>query len=387
MSQRFILQAATPEDHLAPIKRTLSLSPLERALIGVGFLRTTGVKLLYDVLSEVADRTTLVVGIRNGITSAQGLRECLELGCHPYVVDTGTASPVFHPKVYLAKSQTHARVLVGSANLTGPGLRSNIEGGIWLALDLSDPTAAALVSDIEGKFDAMIAAYPDHIFAVTTHEQIDQLLSAGRVADEDLAPPPRATARSSRPSAPSLPRMPLKTTLSRRPFASTPRPLPPNTPSQAHVLATSRTELQLVWTSKPLTRRDLNIPTGPRTNPTGSMLLKKGAFSGIDQLRYFRFEVFGELTWQADNRRGRSHIERARGAFQLVVCGIDQGVFELELSHNTRTTSTTYAQKNSPTSLHWGVARSVVASEHLLGLTAFVFRDTSKPHSFVLEID
>src|SRR5690606_12756867 len=53
----------------------------------------------------------------------------------------------------------------------------------------------------------------------------------------------------------------------------------------------------LMWESNGLTERDLNIPTGPNTNPTGSMLFKKGNMDDIDQRHYFREDVFVDLDW------------------------------------------------------------------------------------------
>jgi len=51
----------------------------------------------------------------------------------------------------------------------------------------------------------------------------------------------------------------------------------------------------LIWESGKLTERDLNIPKGSNTNPTGSMLFKKGKTEDIDQRHYFRDTVFSAL--------------------------------------------------------------------------------------------
>jgi hypothetical protein len=68
---------------------------------------------------------------------------------------------------------------------------------------------------------------------------------------------------------------------------------------------------KLLWTSGPLSQRDLNIPKGSNTNPTGSMLFKKGKTEGIDQRHYFRDEVFSALTWTKDINEDTAHLERA----------------------------------------------------------------------------
>ena len=53
--------------------------------------------------------------------------------------------------------------------------------------------------------------------------------------------------------------------------------------------------------NKGLTERDLNIPSGKKTNPTGSMLWKKGAAAEeVDQRHFFREDIFAKLDWQVD---------------------------------------------------------------------------------------
>ena len=136
----------------------------------------------------------------------------------------------------------------------------------------------------------------------------------------------------------------------------------------------------LVWQSGPLTRRALTIPVGARTNPTGSMLFTKGAMDAIDQRHYFRDQVFGDLDWQPDP----PHYERAAAQFELIIAGVDYGRFELRISHNTRTDSKAYRQRNSMTQLHWGDARPLVARTDLLGRTIYLYRSET---GFVLEIE
>ena len=123
----------------------------------------------------------------------------------------------------------------------------------------------------------------------------------------------------------------------------------------------------LLWKSGKLTRRDLNIPTGANTNPTGSMLLKKGdASQDIDQRFYFRQQVFVKEAWENDPDPRYAHLERCTCQFRFIIKGIDYGVFSLRLSHNSRTDTATFAQKNSMTQIHWGDARPLIAREDLL---------------------
>ena len=80
-------------------------------------------------------------------------------------------------------------------------------------------------------------------------------------------------------------------------------------------------------------------------------------------------------------------MERAEARFQLVIRDVDYGVFTLRLSHNSRTDTRAYEQRNSMTQLHWGEARPLVAREDLLGRTMYLYRDEVDDGLFILEID
>lgn len=141
----------------------------------------------------------------------------------------------------------------------------------------------------------------------------------------------------------------------------------------------------LIWESKALTERDLNVPSGPGTHRTGSMLWKKGAVEGMDQRHFFRDEVFDGLDWLPDIRR--AHLERARANFEIVIKNLNYGKFMLKLTHNSSTTSKAYRQKNAMTQLHWGDALSIVAKRDLLGRAMLLYRKETNPPEFLIEID
>ena len=115
------------------------------------------------------------------------------------------------------------------------------------------------------------------------------------------------------------------------------------------------------------------------------MLWKKGAVDDIDQRHFFRDEVFVGLDWWQDEKL--QHYERAEAYFQIVVKGLDYGQFKLRLSHNTKTDTKTYIEKNSMTQIHWGVARQVVAQPDLLGRIMSLYRKDGNPPEFLIEID
>ena len=385
-----LLQGVTEDSHLDAVNYLLSIPNPDRVMLSVAFMNEGGLSLIHETLTPVAEKTTIVAGIRNGITSAQGLRRSLETGCSTYAVDTGSRSILFHPKVYLSRNANEARIIVGSANLTAGGLNSNIEASLMLTMELDDPEDAALLQELEGKIDGMISEYDQHVLPVSDEAMIESLLDAGRVIDESSLPGPTTSGSSIQRELDTVPRINLKTRQIVRPRikrygrASSLTPTP-QTLAGAAMPVDER--LTLVWQSRPLTRRHLTIPTGARTHSTGSMLFGKGALDDIDQRHYFRDVVFANLDWHHDEAPGREHMERAEGRFQFVIRDVNYAVFILRLSHNSRTDTRAYAQRNSMTQLHWGDARRLVAHEDLLDRTMYLYRSEVEDGLFVLEID
>ena len=146
----------------------------------------------------------------------------------------------------------------------------------------------------------------------------------------------------------------------------------------------SGVQLELVWESKPLTRRDLTIPDADGTHATGSMNLDKGLLpEEVDHRHYFRDDVFPILTWTHSGPT----VDEAFAKFQLVLKNINYGEFDLRLGHTTSTTSRAYLQKNAMTRLSWGPMRQYIAQPNLIGRTLKLYRDRADPTRFVLEID
>lgn len=392
MSKKILFQGVTPETHLAAVRHVLALPEPQEIIFSTAFMNRGGLAQIQEALLPVAGVTTIIAGIRNGITSAQGLTTSIGYGCRTVAVDTGSRKVIFHPKIYFARNATAARLVLGSANLTVGGLSSNIEASITMTLDLADQEDADLADDVRQKITGMMADYPDHVFHVPDAAAVDTLLQAGRVVDETITPAPTPGGSSDNRDLDTIPKMRLKTPPPKRPpvpAAAPPVPPPPAAvPAPAPVPAAPvRDQLALVWESNPLTRRYLTIPTAEGTNPTGSMLFTKGALDDIDQRHYFRDDVFAGLDWHHDTTPGKEHMERAEAQFRLVIRDVDYGVFTLRLSHNSLTNTPAYEQRNSMTQLHWGQVRPLIAHEDLLDRIMSLYRDETAPDMFVLEID
>lgn len=381
-----VFQAATKARHADEIVKLLTLPKLEYGIFSVAFVREAGVAAFTAALRPVAPKVKVFVGVRNDITSIQALRSLLDLKVELYAVDTGSRRTIFHPKLYLSANASAAKALIGSANATHSGLHNNLEISTSVDLDLSSAEDKAFVLATVKSFADFLAAFPSHVLPIKSDADILALFDTGRLADETAIRAP-SISKATKHHLDTVPPMGLHWIAP---------PVPSFAPSSAKVkttkgkgtaaggalVAPEKTDFVLVWQSKPLSERDLSIPKGKTTNPTGSMGWKKGALEGIDQRHYFRDEIFRNVPWHADGKH-----ERATALFSLIIKNIHAGDFQLLLSHNTDVKSATYRQKNFMTQLHWGEAISLIRKDDLLERTLYLYRKDTTPPEFMIEID
>lgn len=248
------------------------------------------------------------------------------------MVDTGKPPRIFHPKLYYARSAARAKPLLGSANLTMGGLRTNIEASVLQ--EFSPATDAAFLVDLEGKLGTMIVDYPQNVIRAVDAAKWADMLRSGRLLDERKARPPEPAGSSADRALDTVPRMNLHTS----PLYVARPPAPPAIAAAAAGAAAApvaHARLEQVWESNGLIERHLNIPTGAKTSATGSMLFGLGALEGIDRQHYFRDDVFAALVWDPDPAPARAHLERAWANFRVVIKDLDYGEYRMKLTHNT----------------------------------------------------
>lgn len=386
----FILQAVTTSNHAEAIRDLLRLSKPTQVIVSVAFVRDSGLDAVEAAIKSIATKVKFFVGIRNDITSIQAVKRLLAMKVELYAVDTGSRRTIFHPKLYFASSAKHASVIIGSANLTFGGLHNNIEVSTLMKLDLSSAPDKRFADMVTSAFAEMLKKYPRHVFLIKDDKNAEKLFESGRLADEDVIPAPSPSSGVKKGERDSLPPMKLNGAIRPRikiPVSKRRLPSKPAAPSKTPTAALSPFSVTkyMVWESKALTERDLNIPKSPGTAPTGSMGLKKGALDKIDQRHYFREDVFADLEWKTDPQRPK--WERAQTKMELVIKNLNYGVFNLKLSHYTDTKSVTYLQKNFMTQIHWGDAKQHVAKSDLLGRILYLYRKDTTPPEFMIEID
>jgi HKD family nuclease len=182
----FILQGFTADTHIDALQRLFDLPDVQTVLVSVAFVSEGGVERIEAHLIRHAACATVFAGIRNGATSYQGLARLHRVVNELYTVDTGSRTLIFHPKLYLVRGREHARLIIGSANLTLAGLNNNIEAGMLLDFDLTDAIDKAEIDKIEMLFAASLTEYPDHVVKVGNIADLDELLAANRLIDESV---------------------------------------------------------------------------------------------------------------------------------------------------------------------------------------------------------
>lgn len=384
--KKFVLQGFTPATHVDAVKDLLGLSSIQNALISVAFANARGVELLRKAVSPIGQDATVFVGIRNDVTTKQGLAALLDLKVKLYAIDTGGRSPLFHPKLFLARSKSAAKIVIGSANLTPGGLNNNIEASLALELDLSNKDDVALLTSIEDEFKQLPTDYPDHVFRVRNLKEVVKLADDGRLIDEAISNPPNPVASAKGNKADKVPRIKLKTKPVHvvLPSPTKIKAVTTKATAQASTATSVAPAWMLVWEMLDLKRRDLTIPVGTNTNATGSINLDKGELpDAIDFRHYFRTVVFNGLKWKPASNT----TETGEATFRLVIKNVDQGEFSTEVRHSTSTTSKSYLQKNAMTRLSWGPMSAFVRRVDLIGRSLKLYSDANDKRRFLIEID
>ena len=137
-------------------------------------------------------------------------------------------------------------------------------------------------------FDEMLISHPKHVFKITDEKHATQLFEEGRLADETVVVAPTSGSSVRKGDRDDL--APMKLVRVTTPHAPKPKVAKGKLVGAAKAAAPKAALAKpikgtkyLVWESKPLVERDLNIPKGENTNPTGSMGLKKGLYEEIDR--------------------------------------------------------------------------------------------------------
>ena len=203
---------------------------------------------------------------------------------------------IFHPKIYLFEGGTKSALIIGSSNLTAQGLFSNIEASLLIKID----------KDEDKEIITQIKKYYKGLFDLTepnlkklNKELIKGLVKAKVVPTEEERKVIQDKVKKSveKETEKIIYKIFPKRAIAKIPseFRHQWKAEKKKAKKKAKKQKAGKAKFNrksIIWESNALTERDLNIPTGGATNPTGSMLFKKGKNKDIDQRHFFRDVVF-----------------------------------------------------------------------------------------------
>lgn len=331
---------------------------------------------------------TIVTGVDQKGTSREALEELLSLGINAFVFYQPGIT-IFHPKIYLFEGADKSELIIGSSNLTSQGLFTNIETSLLVTIDNSSEADRKIVEQLKSYFKSIFDFADPNLKKLSTKIIADLVKAKVVPTEAERKAAYDKEVKAERKETENI----ISKIFPKRAIAKIPSEFRGAGKLTTKTIAATAavpsgsvsTKGSLLWESGKLTQRDLNIPKGSNTNPTGSMLFKKGKMDNIDQRHYFRDTVFSSLKWAKDKNPQTSHLERTEAIFNIVIDGKPSGSFKLTLTHNPLTTTRSYAQKNSMTQVSWGAAKNIIAKDELIGKTAKLYK-TKKKSEFTLEI-
>jgi hypothetical protein len=350
-------------------------------LLSSAFANSAGVAAISNSLAPIAGQCRAFVGVRNGSTTAQALASLLRLGIELYGVDTATRSRIFHPKLYLAIGNDRARAIIGSANLTHPGLHNNIEAGADIDLDLTDQSDMDFVTGFLDGFKDLLANHPHHCFPITSGRRIVDLLKQGLLEDERN--PKTQTAYGAGKQGAQTSKPPIALPLTAAPKKKARKPKPPAVGGGPATVTAPPTFGQLVWVKPNLPASDLQLNRASAVPGVLRLTQAKYQVNGqtIDHTTYFRNQVFVQLNWTHNAAKQK---DVADVPISLVIAGVYVGDFDLSLSHKAAWAA---GQGNYTTGLHWGGATSHIKQPGLLGRSLKLYEPANAQSRFVVEIN
>lgn len=364
---KFLLQGLNNTDfHQKALSELFHQKGMNSYLISVAFCRESGVDELRQQLAQSVDNLQVYVGIRNSITSIQGLAALLKMGIKPYVVDMASNIKIFHPKIYLACSKDKASIILGSSNLTFGGLNKNIEASSYIELDRNLRNEEEEFAKLFNTFINLPKQFPDHVFKINTIRDAYELLKQGRLEDERKRNFSTTYAQGVKgKSSDNLKPMPsfenVRTT--------------PKRPKLKIKHIRENKNWLLVWESKPLKRRSLGLDQkSEKSKKTCDMNLGKGRMKNIEFHTYFRGEVFSRLKWEKDITNNKEYLEVAKVDVEIIIKNVSEGVFNLTITHDTRVNTNNRAKSQAVTKIKWNSASSLIAREELLDSVLHLYR-------------
>ncbi len=186
------MRNGVPNDHLKALDDIFG--DATSIFIAVAFLKSRGLGRIIQKLTsrlKQGGEVEMFVGTDFCQTQPDALRDLLALAKRHPRLKILTAKPdarsTFHPKTYVGVSPNTARVMVGSANLTGGALGANEELSLVCQLGLNDPILTELHRVFDGYRDNTRFEVLDEFVLEQYRRRFNEAEDAKKRVEKELA--------------------------------------------------------------------------------------------------------------------------------------------------------------------------------------------------------
>jgi HKD family nuclease len=348
------------------------------------FATLSGVNGISKFITEAnhLKNNLIVVGVNEKVTSKEALEEILKIENVKSYVFYANNNSIFHPKIYLFEGNHKSILIIGSSNLTGRGLFTNVETSIQVTIDNTIDKDKKVIEQLKEYFKG-IFDQTDSNLKIITNELIDNLVKSGIVPTEAEQRESRAKSKkvASKETDDFISKIFPKRAIAKIPkeFSNKKRV---NT-IKVKVTSDKSERGELVWTRKKLPQSSVQLTPGG--NPTGGLRLVQDnfVFNGekIKQSKYFREEVFEKCKWIQVS--AKPYVEMAEVEFEITIRNKYIGKFELQIRHKP---SGDAGQGNYTTLISWGKIGNIIKEEKLTNCRLDLFKPKKNKSPFHIVI-
>jgi HKD family nuclease len=355
------------------------------------FATISGVKGISKFISEATHlkNNLIVVGVNEKVTSKEALEEIIKIENTNSYVFYANNNSIFHPKIYLFEGNLKSILIIGSSNLTGRGLFTNIEASLQVSIDNNIDKDRKIIEQLKQYFKGLFEQTDENLKIISS-ELIDNLVKSGIVPTEAQQKESRAKSKknSSKETDDLISKIFPKRAMAKIPKEFT--SLSERNKNKAVVVDSKSKfkiiESNLLWKKLSLSNSDAqHVPNG--TQPTYNLKLSQAKFKIkdkiIDQKIYFRENVFKKLEWQ-NTKKDNLDYQETHCNFDIIVNNTYLGIQKLKLSHDSKRIS---GQGNTPTWLHWNDILVAYFQSNIVYQKSLSLYSTDEENKFQLVIE
>ena len=337
-------------------------------------------------MSPVGDgeQVDLVLGSNEKSLVVDDLKRVLEITKNAHnasLTVVAYSNAKFHPKtVQIVRPDGSAAAIIGSGNFTHRGLGWNVEAAI--ALDTAEGDSPSVMREVVDAIGRWRSLTESGVFPIRAEADIQALLSAGIVSATPPARPLHTLTTVSGAGSGKI--------LGSRQRLWTPPPLPTTPPAALASSPRGRIVSPAIRGSIPavilppqkwyklLKASDAQQNAGHKI---AQLRLTKSLFA-IDFRRFFRYDLFGALTWTVGTKNIHSY-EFAQADFDVQLPGKPLGTHNLKLHYAPHQEQ---SQNNYTSVLYWDDAlKQELGTTSYMGYWVVIERDAMGSFSLTIQ--